>query len=75
LKYFEGLNGTQPGDPVKCASSIFDIVTEGGMASGLEKEYVHLPIGADAFQRANRKIWYMAENVEALWGITSNTDL
>lgn len=74
LKYFEGLNGMQPGDPVKCCSTIFDIVTKSGVASGLEKEYLRLPIGIDALDRVDKKISHMKETVEALRGITSNTN-
>lgn len=75
LKYFDGLNGTQRGDPAKGASRIFDVVTKSGIASGLKEEYLRLPIGADCLERVDIKLENMKQNIEALRAIALGTDL
>lgn len=75
LKSFDNLDGAQRGDPDKAASRIFDVVTKTGVAAGLEKEYLRLPLGDDSLERLGRKIESLQETVEALRSISSGTDL
>lgn len=75
LKYFDALDGTQRGDAVKASSRIIDVVTKTGIAAGLDKEYLWLPIGPDCIERLDRKIENMKLNVDALRTIGSGTDL
>ena len=75
LKHFEGLNNKQRGDPVKGAARIFELVTKSGAASALEKEYLRLPLGADSFERTEKKNRNVKETIEALRAFGTNTDI
>jgi NAD(P)-dependent dehydrogenase (short-subunit alcohol dehydrogenase family) len=75
LKHFEALNNKQRGDPVKGAARIFEVVTKSGAASALEKEYLRLPLGADSFERTEKKNRNVKETIEALRAFGTNTDI
>jgi NAD(P)-dependent dehydrogenase (short-subunit alcohol dehydrogenase family) len=75
LKYFDVLDGTQRGDAAKASSRIIDVVTKSGIAAGLDKEYLRLPIGPDCIERLDQKIENMKLNVDALRTIGLGTDL
>ncbi len=50
-------NGAQPGDPVRAADAIVTVVTS-------ENPPLHLPLGADAYQRAGKKLDAMRGDME-----------
>ena len=50
-------NGAQPGDPVRAADAIVTVVTA-------ENPPLHLPLGADAYQKAGKKINAMRGDIE-----------
>lgn len=60
---------------MKASSRIIDVVTKTGIAAGLDKEYLWLPIGPDCIERLDRKIENMKLNLDALRTIGSGTDL
>lgn len=75
LKHFEELNNSQRGDPAKGAARIFEVVTKSGAASMLKKDYLRLPLGADSYERTEKKNQNVQENIEALRVFGSNTDI
>jgi NAD(P)-dependent dehydrogenase (short-subunit alcohol dehydrogenase family) len=60
-------HGAQPGDPVKAADAIVQVVTA-------ENPPLHLPLGADAFHRASKKLDEMRGDMEQWRELIFSTD-
>ena len=63
------VHGKQPGDPVKAARVIVEVVSRGGEVDG---KVIRLPLGRDAVQRAYAKIEHFSKNVEDVKGISES---
>lgn len=66
-------NGAQPGDPVKAARRIFEVVNGTGMGQGLEWE-LRIPLGPDALQIAQSKMSSLQKTVERTNLVAGSTD-
>ncbi|PGG99841.1 hypothetical protein AJ79_08393 [Helicocarpus griseus UAMH5409] len=71
--YLREINGKQPGDPIKAAARIIEVVTGTGMGAG-KTELLRLPLGPDCMQRARSKVQALKENLDAMEEIAMSTD-
>jgi hypothetical protein len=74
LNYFRTTDGKQPGDPVKAAQRIVEVIDGTGMAAG-QRKVLRLPLGKDCLKRANTKIEAMVADLKAMEAIASSTDI
>lgn len=72
LKAYVDKNGKQPGDPVKAAQRIVDVVLGRGMAYG-KAHFLRLPLGSDCVQQLREKIADLTANVDAMEEIANST--
>lgn len=73
LKYFHSSNGKQPGDPVKAADRIIEVINGTGMGVGKE-HLLRLPLGPDCLSRARAKVAELSENLDETEEIAHSTD-
>lgn len=71
LKFYQELNGKQPGDPLKACDRIFELVTATGLAEGKALKwgqggFMRVPIGADTLKAYKNRIRMFEENA-AKW--------
>lgn len=62
LQAFRSNKGTQPGDAIKCAQRILEVVDDTGMGAG-KGNLLRLPLGPDCYQRFQTKIDTLQENL------------
>ncbi|KAH8703441.1 short-chain dehydrogenase/reductase SDR [Talaromyces proteolyticus] len=62
LQLFKSNTGAQPGDAVKCAQRILEVVEGTGMGVGKEN-LLRLPLGPDCYKRFQTKIDTLQENL------------
>lgn len=62
LEAFKSNNHTQPGDAVKCAQRILEVVDDTGMGAG-KKGLFRLPLGSDCYNRFQTKIESLQDNL------------
>ncbi|KAJ5104457.1 short-chain dehydrogenase/reductase SDR [Penicillium alfredii] len=72
LKAFKSSTGTQPGDAVKCALRILDVVDGTGMGAGKENLF-RLPLGPDCWKRFQTKVDTLQENLQQTKEIAHST--
>ncbi|KAL1874188.1 hypothetical protein Plec18167_006125 [Paecilomyces lecythidis] len=73
LKTFQTSSGKQPGDPVKAADRIIDVINGTGM--GADKEHLlRLPLGPDCLARARAKIAELTKNLDETEEIAKSTN-
>ncbi|OAQ70056.1 short chain oxidoreductase protein [Pochonia chlamydosporia 170] len=68
-----GMNGQQPGDPVRGVQRIFDVVTGTGMGRGLEGE-LRILLGGDVFGMVERKRDMLSGTLEVMKEVAFSTD-
>ncbi|KAE8353381.1 putative short chain oxidoreductase/dehydrogenase [Aspergillus coremiiformis] len=73
VQHLENEHGTQPGDPVKAAERIFEVVLGVGMAAG-KKEYLRLVLGNRSVDAVIEKLDRVRENILALEDISRSAD-
>ncbi|CZR57157.1 related to dehydrogenases with different specificities (related to short-chain alcohol dehydrogenases) [Phialocephala subalpina] len=66
LAKFKEMDGKQRGDANKAVSIIFGVVMGDGVAKGLDKGLLRLPLGEDCVQRYETKVKGMEKNLEAV---------
>lgn len=62
LQAFKSNKGTQPGDVVKCAQRVLEVVEGTGMGAG-KGGLFRLPLGPDCYKRFQAKIDNLQENL------------
>jgi hypothetical protein len=62
LQAFKANKGTQPGDAIKCAQRILEVVDGTGMGAG-KGNLLRLPLGPDCYKRFQTKIDTLQENL------------
>ncbi|KAJ5350040.1 Short-chain dehydrogenase/reductase SDR [Penicillium brevicompactum] len=72
LKKFRSNEGAQPGDAVKCAQRILDVVDGTGMGAG-KADLLRLPLGVDCYDRFQAKIEKLQENLLQVKDIAHST--
>jgi short-subunit dehydrogenase len=72
LQAFKSNTGSQPGDAVKCAERILEVVDGVGMGSG-KQDLLRLPLGPDCYKRFQTKIDNLQENLLATKDIAHST--
>ncbi|KAJ5698752.1 short-chain dehydrogenase/reductase SDR [Penicillium macrosclerotiorum] len=74
LQKFRSAKGKQPGDPMKGAQRILEVVT--GTAMGVGKEnLLRLPLGPDCLNRFQQKVDELQHNLTQMNEIASSTDI
>lgn len=74
ISRFEGMNGSQAGDPTRGVARIFEtVVGEGAGRELKEKKYLRLLIGQDCWDRASKQVEKMRENVAACREVAGST--
>lgn len=68
-----GMNGQQPGDPVRGVQRIFDVVTGMGMGRALEGE-LRILLGGDVFGMVERKRDMLSGTLEVMREVAFSTD-
>lgn len=63
-----------PGDVEKGCQAVFDVVTETGMAEGME-EFLRLPLGKDGSARWEIKLAELRRNLDGTEKIWRSTDV
>lgn len=72
LQAFKSNNGSQPGNALKCAQRILEVVEGTGM--GAEKEHLlRLPLGPDCYKRFQTKLDTLQENLVQVKDIAHST--
>ncbi|KAL2214996.1 putative short chain oxidoreductase/dehydrogenase [Thermoascus aurantiacus ATCC 26904] len=74
LKTFHAANGKQPGDPVKAADRIIEVISGTGMGAG-KTHLLRLPLGPDCMNRARAKVESLSKNLDEMEAIALSTDL
>lgn len=72
LKVFRTSDGKQKGNPAKAAQRILEVVTNIGMGSGKES-LLRLPLGADCYERLEKKCQSLQETLSQTKEIASST--
>lgn len=62
LDAFKSNKGKQPGDAVKCAQRILEVIDGTGMGAG-KGELFRLPLGSDCYNRFQKKINNLQDNL------------
>lgn len=62
LQAFKSNTGTQPGDAVKCAKRVLEVVDDTGMGAG-KGDLFRLPLGSDCYARFQAKIENLQDNL------------
>lgn len=65
---------SQPGDPVKAAKAMFDIIKAEGDAEGREPPF-QIFLGKDAYEQSKAKLQECLDSLEKFGDITAATDL
>ena len=71
---FSAMAGQQPGDPVRAAARIFEVVSGQGMAGHLKGNVLRMPLGDDCVKRYEVKIKTMSEDLEKARGIAGSSN-
>lgn len=71
--FVDGMNGQEPGDPVKAVERMIDVVRGEGMASGKEMPF-RLPLGTDGMGVVKEKCLGMLRVCEEWDGLIRSTD-
>lgn len=71
--FVEGMNGQEPGDPVKAVERMIDVVRGEGMAAGKEMPF-RLPLGTDGMGVVREKCLEMLRVCEEWEGLIRSTD-
>jgi hypothetical protein len=74
LSMFRTFDGKQPGDAVKGAQRIVEVVDGTGLGSG-KGGLLRLPLGADCLKRAHAKVDALRRDLEEFDGVARSTDL
>ncbi|KAK2760008.1 hypothetical protein FQN54_002744 [Arachnomyces sp. PD_36] len=72
LQAFKSNQGTQPGDAIKCAQRILEVVDGTGMGVG-KGDLLRLPLGPDCYKRFQTKIDNLQENLVQMKEIAHST--
>lgn len=75
LKKFDDMDGKQKGDAKNAVSVIFDVVTKSGVAEGLDRKWLRLPLARDCVMRYEAKVEGMMGNLEAVRGLVEGLDV
>jgi len=67
-------DGNQAGDPIKTADRIVEVVTGTGMANGIEKKFLRLPLTKEAGESMRSKAAILKETADELEGIWASVD-
>lgn len=73
MEAYRSYEGKQPGDPVKAAERILDVVNGTGMGTG-KTNLLRLPLGKDCLTRARTKLEGLIRNIDEMEAIASSTD-
>ncbi|PWY68432.1 putative short chain oxidoreductase/dehydrogenase [Aspergillus heteromorphus CBS 117.55] len=72
MGFWEKLAGNQPGDPVKAAQRILEVIQQTGMGEG-KGHLLRLPLGADCHHRMRAKLDAVMQNLEETEEIAFST--
>lgn len=72
LQAFRSNKGTQPGDAIKCAQRILEVVDGTGMGTD-KQNLLRLPLGPDCYKRFETKIDTLQENLFQMKEIAHST--
>jgi hypothetical protein len=73
LQKFKSNEGAQPGDAVKCAQRILEVVDGTGMGAG-KGDLFRLPLGLDCYDRFQNKINNLQDNLLQAKDIAHSTN-
>ena len=74
FKKFEEAAGKQPGDPVKAAAAIVEVVSGQGAAGHLKGKLHRLPLGPDCLGRMEAKLKSVSDDMEASRKVGESTN-
>lgn len=74
LGKFDGMQGTQLGDPVKGVARVFEVVTGEGQAGSLKGKILRLPLGSDCVARIEAKLQSLSHDLDAAREAALSTD-
>jgi hypothetical protein len=69
------LAGKQYGDTNKGCQAIFDMITQTGLAEGLEEDFLRIPLGTDCAKRLKWKFGALQRGLEGTRCVWESTDL
>ena len=75
LDKFVPFEGKQPGDPVKAASRIVEVISGKRMAGNLKGKVIRLPLGPDCVGRFEAKIKSLSNDLEAVREAAMSTNI
>ncbi|GKZ38933.1 hypothetical protein AbraIFM66950_011507 [Aspergillus brasiliensis] len=74
LGKFDGMQGTQLGDPAKGVARVFEVVTGQGQAGALKGKILRLPLGSDCVARIEAKLQSLSHDLDAAREAALSTD-